>query len=315
MNAPHSTSAAQKGAAPKGAAQNGAARKGAAEQGVESPPGKHIVDTLIEERAQKLTKSALWPLYRSILYPLLLHRKAKRMADAIGPLPGRGVMDYISDLLHLDLAVEGLENVPEKGRVLIAPTHPTGIPDGVAIYDALKPRRPDMTFFANRDAVRAAPGLADMIIPVEWVEEKRSMPRSRETLVAAIKAFNAEQCVILFPSGRISYMDDEKTLVEQDWLPSVAIFARKYNCAVVPAHIEARNSWLYYWFWNLNTELRDITLFHELLNKKGKAYKVSFGAPIPPEALKGDPPHVADALRKHAMALGNDAPQWRALDG
>ena len=279
---------------------------------------KHIVDALIEERAQKLTKSRFWPLYRSILYPLLLHRKAKHMANAIAPLSGAGVMDYISDLLHLDLIVEGLENVPETGRVLIAPTHPTGIPDGVAVYDALKSRRPDMTFFANRDAIRAAPGLEDMIIPVEWMEEKRTMLRSRETLAGAIKAFNQEQCVILFPSGRISFMDDTKTLIEQDWLPSVAIFARKYDCVVVPAHIEARNSWLYYWFWNLNTELRDITLFHELLNKKGKPYKITFGAPITPDALKGEPPHVADALRKHAMALGNndqggDAPQWRAI--
>lgn len=307
MNAPQPTAAAKTGDARKDAVEQGAS------EGVEGAPGKHIVDTLIEERAHKLTRSRLWPLYRSVLYPLLLHRKAKRMADAIAPLPGRGVMDYISDLLHLDLAVAGLENVPEKGRVLIAPTHPTGIPDGVAVYDALKARRPDMTFFANRDAMRAAPGLADMIIPVEWVEEKRTMPRSRETLVAAIKAFNAEQCVILFPSGRIAYMDETRTLVEQDWLPSVAIFARKYNCTVVPAHIEARNSWLYYWFWNLSTELRDITLFHELLNKKGKPYKISLGKPVPPEALKGDPPQVADALRRHAMAHGGAAPAWRPL--
>ena len=276
---------------------------------------RHIVDVLIEERAQKLVRSRLWPLYRSILYPVLLHRKAKRMADAIAPLSGRGVMDYLQDLLHLDLTATGLENVPEKGRVLIAPTHPTGIPDGIAVYDALKARRPDMTFFANRDAIRAAPGLADMIIPVEWVEEKRTMPRSRETLAAAIRAFNAEQCVILFPSGRISYMDETKTLVEQEWLPSVAIFARKYNCAVVPAHIEARNSWLYYWFWNLNTELRDITLFHELLNKKGKSYTISFGTAIAPEDLKGDAPQVAEALRKHAMAHGGDAPPWLPVEG
>lgn len=288
----------------------------AAQAGAEGVNDKHIVDVLIEERAQKLIRSRLWPLYRSILYPVLLHRKAVRMADAVADLSGQGVMDYISNLLHLDLTVEGLENVPDKGRVLIAATHPTGIPDGVAVYDALKTKRPDMTFFANRDAMRAAPGLAEMIIPVEWVTEKRTMLRSRETLAAAIKAFNQDQCVILFPSGRISFMDDTKTLVEQEWLPSVAIFARKYNCTVVPASVEARNSWLYYWFWNLNTELRDITLFHELLNKKGQSYKISFGKPIAPEALKGDPPQVADALREHAMALANGgAPQWRPVEG
>ena len=287
----------------------------AAGDGADAASDKHIVDALIEERAQKLMRSPLWPLYKRILYPLLLHRKAIKMADAIAPLSARGVMDYISALLHIDLAVEGVKHIPKHGRILIAATHPTGIPDGVAMYDALKAHRPDMTFFANRDAIRAAPGLADMIIPVEWVEEKRTMLRSRETLASAIKAFNREQCVILFPSGRLAFMGGDKKLVEQDWLPSVAIFARKYDCAVVPAHVEARNSWMYYWFWKLNTELRDITLFHELLNKKGAPYKITFGHPIQPEALKGDPPTVADALRRHAMSLGDSLPVWRAIDG
>jgi putative hemolysin len=152
-----------------------------------------------------------------------------------------------------------------------------------------------------------------MIIPVEWVSEKRTILRSRETLVSAIKAFNDEKCVVLFPSGRLAFMDEQRKLTEQEWLPSVAIFARKYDCPIVPAHIEARNSWLYYWFWKLNTELRDITLFHELLNKKGKTYKIIFGAPIEPGALKGDPQLVAAALREHAASHGNKAKSWQPL--
>ena len=274
---------------------------------------KHIVDVLIEERAEKLIHSRLWPLYRAILYPLLLHGPAVRMANAVADLSARGVFDYVSDLLHLHMDVKGLENLPAKGRVLIASTHPTGIPDGVAMFDAIKDRRPDMTFFANRDAVRAAPGVADMIIPVEWVAERRTMLRSRETLVSAIKAFNDEKCVVLFPSGRLAFMDENKTLTEQEWLPSVAIFARKYNCPIVPVHIEMRNSWLYYWFWKLNTELRDITLFHELLNKKGKTYKITFGAPIEPSLLKGDAPQVAEALRRHAVSHRGEPNQWRPV--
>jgi len=236
------------------------------------------------------------------------------MADAISNLSARGVFDFISNLLKLDVKTTGLENIPATGRVLIASTHPTGIPDGIAMFDALKQRRPDMTFFANRDALRAAPGLEEMVIPVEWVQHKRTPSRSRETLEGAIKAFQAEKCVVLFPSGRLAFMDGGKHLTEQEWLPSVAIFARKYNCPIVPAHIEMRNSWLYYWFWKLNTELRDITLFHELLNKKNKTYRITFGAPIEPEALRGDAKEVAAALRRHAIAL-KDAPQnWRPLN-
>ncbi|WP_425410677.1 1-acyl-sn-glycerol-3-phosphate acyltransferase [Hyphococcus sp.] len=275
---------------------------------------KHIVDILIEERAQKLIASPLWPLYRAILYPLLLHGPAVRLADKIADLSGFEVMQEVSALLHLNIDATGLEHVPEKGRVLIAATHPTGIPDGVAMFDALKDRRPDMIFFANRDAIRAAPRLEEMIIPVEWVAQKRTMLRSRETLTSAIKAFQNERCVVLFPSGRLAFMDDDKQLTEQDWLSSPAIFARKYDCPIVPAHIEMRNSWLYYWFWKLNKELRDITLFHELLNKKGKTYRITFGPPIPPAALKGDPKIVSDALRKHAMQLSHATRPWRPAE-
>lgn len=275
---------------------------------------KHIVDVLIEERAEKLMRSRLWPLYKRVLYPILLYKPARRMADAVADLPARGVFDYISALLHIELDARGLEHVPKKGRVLIASTHPTGIPDGVAMFDALKRRRSDITFFANRDAIRAAPGLEDMIIPVEWVEERKSHVKSRETLVSAIRAFQSERCVVIFPSGRLAYMDENKRLTEQEWLPSVAVFARKYDCPVAPVQIEMRNSWLYYWFWKINEELRDITLFHELLNKRGKSYKITFGPLIAPDALKGDAAEVAARLREHAMEGVLRGAPWRPAD-
>lgn len=268
---------------------------------------KHIVDELIEERAERLMHSPLWPLYKSILYPILLYGPAVKMADDIANYDAPGVFDYVSDLLDIDLSVSGLENIPQKGRVLIASTHPTGIPDGVAMYDALKSVRPDMTFFANRDAIRAAPGIADMIIPVVWRPEDRNPTSSRETLTEARAAFQADRCVVLFPSGRLAFMDNDRQLTEQPWLGSVISFARKYQCPIVPAKIVMRNSWLYYWFWRINTELRDITLFHELLNKKKKPYKIAFGAPIDPGDLEGTPTAAADALRRRAMGLPGEA--------
>jgi putative hemolysin len=264
--------------------------------------GKHMVEVLIEERAKKLVKSPFWPLYRAILYPLLKEPVARRMADAIAAMSGREAMDHVSSILKLNVEMTGLDHVPTSGRVIIASIHPTGIADGVAMYDALKARRPDHCYFANRDAIRVAPRLAEFVIPVEWVAEKRTRQRSRETLVEAKKAFTEERCIVLFPSGRLAFMDENKKLVEREWLTSVAIFARKYDCAIVPAHIAARNSRLYYLFWKINTELRDITLFNELLNKRRKTYVLRFGPPIPPEALDGDPVEVTKALREHAAS-------------
>lgn len=272
-----------------------------------------MVEILIEERAQKLMRSPFWPIYKSVLYPLLKEPKARRMADAIEALPGREAMDYVSGILSLDIRTSGLENIPEMGRVIIASVHPTGIADGVAMYDALKGRRRDLCFFANRDAIRVAPRLSEIVIPVEWVMEKRTRQRSRETLVEARRAFTEERCVILFPSGRLAFEGDDGRLVEREWLTSVAIFARKYECPIVPAHITARNSRLYYWFWKINTELRDITLFNELLNKRGKTFDIKFGPMIQPSEIEGDPVEVTKALREHAAHDFPEGKPWVPL--
>lgn len=262
--------------------------------------GKHIVEILIEERAQKLMRSPFWPLMKAVLYPLLKEPAARRMADAIAAMPGRAAMEHVSGILALDVRVSGLDHVPERGRVLIASTHPSGIADGVALYDALKARRPDLVFFANRDALRVAPGFADVVIPVEWVEAKRTRQRSRETLLMTKRAFEEERCIVLFPSGRLAMMGEDGALVEREWMNSIAIFARKYACPVTPANIISRNSRLYYLFWKINAELRDITLFNELLNKRGRPFDIAFGPAIPPDALGADPAAAARRLRDHA---------------
>ncbi len=262
---------------------------------------RHIIDILLEERCQKMLNSVLWPVYKSVLYPLLRYGEAVKMANTISDMSGREIFDFISTRLTLNVTVEGFEHIPPSGRVIIASTHPTGIADGVAIFDALKTVRPDMMVYANRDAIRAAPALSQIIIPVEWVVEKRTRQRSRETLVETKKAFKGEQCLVLFPSGKLAYMDKNKNLIEQEWMTSVVNLARKYECDVVPVNMRARNSWLYYWFRNLGTELRDITLFNELLNKKGKPFHLTFGPAIRHQDLAGDPADVTKALQNHAI--------------
>ena len=278
------------------------------------PPGKHVVDVLIEERAPTLVASRAWPLWRAVLYPLLKEPLARRMADNLVGKSGHEAMEIVSDQLALNLSVSGLDHVPETGRVIVASTHPTGIADGVAMYDALAARRPDLAFFANRDALRVSKRFEEILIPVEWRADKRTRARSRETLVASRIAFDAGRCVVLFPSGRLAFMDENKVLTEQAWMNSVATLARKYDCPVVPAHIRSRNSWLYYWFRNIGPELRDITLFNELLNKKGKTFDIAFGPPIPADDLKGDPQEVTDALRAHALENVRAGKPWRPLE-
>ena len=114
----------------------------------------HIVDVLIAERAPRLTASPLWPVVRPALYGVLGYGAAVRMADAIRDLSGTETFDYVSDLLRLKVTTTNLDRLPATGRCVVVCNHPTGIADGVAVFDAIKQRRTDMIFFANADAIR-----------------------------------------------------------------------------------------------------------------------------------------------------------------
>lgn len=260
----------------------------------------HIVDQLIHERSLKLSRHPLWPLMRPVLLRIFRYHEAVRMADDIAQLPGREAMQFLSNLLSLDLTLAGAENLPAKGGFILAPNHPTGIADGIAVFDALKDHRPDMAIFANRDALRVSAGFRDLIIPVEWRAGEKSHAKSRDTLAMTARAFAEERAVVLFPSGRIAYWN-EGSLTERPWQSSAVALARRYEVPIVPAHITARNSGLFYFLAKHSTELRDMTVFHELLNKKKFGFTITFGRPIPHSRLVGEAADVTAALQNHTV--------------
>jgi len=260
-------------------------------------PDEHIVDVLIRERAPRLSSSPLWPVARPPLYALLGYRKARAMADAVAPLGGREALDYASGLLRLKVEARGLERAPRQGRFIVVCNHPTGLADGVAVDDALKPVRPDLVFFANADAHRVNPRLGEVFIPVEWVEAKRTRERTRLTVRLAQEALEDERALIIFPAGRIARRSPAG-LADPPWAPSALSLARRHRAPILPVHLAGPPSTLFQLFNRLSPELRDITLFHELLNKRGGAFRLTAGPLIPPEAI-GDPAETTLALKRY----------------
>lgn len=258
---------------------------------------RHIVDVLIAERAPRLTRSIAWPLVRPALYPVLNYRAARRMAEAVGPLSGAATLDYMSDLLGLRVSTINLERLPTAGRCVVVCNHPTGIADGIAVFDAIRTRRSDAVFFANADALRVSPRLAETLIPVEWVVDKRTREKTRATLDAARAAFEADRCVVMFPAGRLARVGRDGSLLDPEWAPTATSLARKYKAPVVPIHVAGPTSRLFHLFNRVSDELRDITLFHELLNKRKKAFRLSVGLPIDPARLDLDAARATYALK------------------
>ncbi|MEL6726376.1 MAG: 1-acyl-sn-glycerol-3-phosphate acyltransferase [Pseudomonadota bacterium] len=270
----------------------------------------HIVDRLIKERCPSFVDHWSWPVIRPMLYTLLGYARACRTTDYLQTLNGGDSFDHLTEELSVNLTLNAIERMPKEGRLVVAANHPTGLADGVAVWDALRRVRRDIVFFANADALRVNPGFSDVLIPVEWVMDKRSPAKTRETLRLAKEAFAEEKCVVIFPSGKLAKKIDG-VLTEQEWMPTVVSLARKYKAPVQPLNLQATNSWLYYFFSELNGELRDITLFHELLNKRGSAFEMTFGPLIAPDRLEGDANAQTLALRDYVstgLAHGPETP-------
>lgn len=266
---------------------------------------RHIVDRLIEERAPKLRqRERVWAAVKTFGFPMLGYKKAVGIADAIAPRSGTDTLQWVSDYLYLRPVPENIEVVPETGGCVIIANHPGGIADGVAVWDVLRERRPDVCFFANRDALRVSPGLSDLIIPVEWRQNHRSRENARETLRAALDAFKSGRCVVIFPAGRMAEWNWKTwKLTEKPWMPTAVSFARRFGHPIIPLGVRQRMPVLYYALAQIHDELKDMTVFQGFIGKKGAYYPLRFGEPIDPGTLPVNEAEATALIRRHCEAL------------
>jgi putative hemolysin len=253
----------------------------------------HIIDELLDERSDTLRRVPfLWFALRRWCLPLFRYHDAVDWADRLGPCGGLEALRAFGDHLRLRVDVRGLEHVPRRGPVLIVANHPTGVVDAIAIYEAIGSIRPDLCFFTNRDVVRIVPRAREFVIPVEWLKHKRTPERMRETLEATHAAFAEERAIVIFPAGGIA-RGTLGGIRDLPWRPTAMKLLRKWRPPVVPLHIRARNSMLYYALEQIHDEVRDLLRFREILGKRGVNFEVTLGPLLKPAALQGD---VDDAI-------------------
>ncbi|MEM9709434.1 MAG: 1-acyl-sn-glycerol-3-phosphate acyltransferase [Pseudomonadota bacterium] len=276
---------------------------------------KDRIDPLIEERAPWLFGNSFFAEpAREMLNSLLGYHRTVALAEIFRDMPVDRIMDELALLLAKDVKVSGTANIPARGPALIVANHPTGIADGIMLWHALSQIRPDLFIYANSDIMRILPQFGDIIAPVEWQPHKRSHSKTRETMAYTRSAIDAGRLGVIFPSGRLAKRRG-LWLFERPWMASAAMIARKFDLPVIPINIRARNSALFYFFDLIHPTLRDITLFHETLNKGRQPYRITVGAPIRPADLSAKSEEGILALRKATLRLGGrHAPKVSLVD-
>ncbi|CAM4026936.1 lysophospholipid acyltransferase family protein [Palleronia rufa] len=276
---------------------------------------KERIDEQIVERAGWLERpNPVVSGIRAVLNRMLSYDRTIALAREMESWSGPRIMDRMGRMLAQEVEVTGLDRIPRAGGALIVCNHPTGIADGIILWSLLAPIRPDLFFYANSDILRVVPQLESMIAPVEWRQDKRSHSKTRETMAYTREALSNDRLGIIFPSGRLAKRRGLR-LYERPWMTSAAMIARKFDVPVIPINIRARNSALFYIFDLIHPSLRDITLFHETLNKARQPYRISVGDPISPKALSADAEDAIDVMRRATLALGGrHAPEVSLLD-
>ena len=276
------------------------------------------IDPLIVERAPWLGAPGLGAgVARPVLNSLLSYARTVQMAESLAQLEARALMQKAARMIARDVRVSGLSHIPATGPALIVANHPTGIADGLVVTRILTALRPDVYFYANADILRVLPQLGDVIAPVEWRPEKRTQAKTRATMAFTRAAIAQGRLGVIFPSGRLAKRHGLR-LQERPWMASAATIARKYGLPVIPVHLTACNSALFYAFDTIHPSLRDITLFHETLNKGRAPFAVRVGTPIDGGALPACSQTAIAVLRAATLALApapRVGPIWRSGKG
>ena len=65
-----------------------------------------------------------------------------------------------------------------------------------------------------------------------------------------------------------------------NWHPTAISLARKFDAPVIPLAVRQRMPFLYYALAQINEELKDMTVFQGLIDKRRSKYRLQYGRPM-----------------------------------
>ncbi|MDP2423883.1 MAG: 1-acyl-sn-glycerol-3-phosphate acyltransferase [Bacteroidales bacterium] len=190
-------------------------------------------------------------------------------------------LEFIGSMLEefrVKIETEGIENIPQDGRFVVASNHPLGGLDGMALMWVMGRVRKDLLFPVN-DLLMNIPNLRPLFIPLN------KHGRNAENLELFDKAFAGDSAILYFPAGLCSRKVEGK-IVDLEWKKTIITKARRFQRNVIPTYIHGRNSTFFYNLANLRLKLgikSNIEMFflvNEMFKQKDKIIRIKFGKAI-----------------------------------
>ena len=193
-------------------------------------------------------------------------------------------IDQVFQFLKIDFGtgVRDIENIPPKGRVIIVVNHPLGGLDGLALLRLVSNVRRDVRIVVNELLLHISQ-LNNLLLPVDVIGGKTK----KADIYRVRQALNNDEAVIIFPAGEVSRAG-AKGIRDRHWLPGFIQLANAVRSPILPIHIKARNSALFYAISRISQPLSMLMLPREMLGFKGKI-SFTIGQAIAPGVIKGLP--------------------------
>lgn len=198
------------------------------------------------------------------------------------PNTGSAFCTGVYDYLHLELSVEGLENLRDGERYIFASNHPLGGLDGIGLIKILGAKYGDdnISFLVN-DMLMYVEPLRDVFLPIN-----KFGAQGRAASAAIAKAYESEGQIIIFPAGLVSRLQKGGEIKDLQWQKSFVQKAIEYKRDIVPVRFEALNRKRFYRtaklrkMFGIKVNLEQAMLPAEVFAAKGKHFRVIFGTPI-----------------------------------
>lgn len=192
------------------------------------------------------------------------------------------------------------ENIPVEGPLIVVANHPLGMVDAIALLQMIGSVRRDVRILGN-DVLAAVPQLGPLLLPVD-VFGKGSASKMRNIF----RSIEAGEVLVMFPAGEVSRMG-AGGVRDGKWNDGFARIAMRTGVPVLPVHIAARNSAMFYGLSMLAKPLSTAMLPREATSGK---QRVGFriGKLVDAEELKkvsgGSAEQAAKLMRRHVYRVG-----------
>ena len=215
----------------------------------------------------------------------------RQMNEMLRKCRGKRDADFCRCMFeHLGITyrVEGAENLPKDGRVIIVCNHPLGGLDGMMLIDYFTQIYGKGLKFIVNDLLMAIEPLRGVFLPIN-----KHGHQSRDSFRGIDEAMSSDMPVLIFPAGLCSRKGKDGRVSDLKWQKTFVNKAIQHERTVIPVFFKGRNSNFFYNFarlrersgLKLNIEM--IRLPREMFRSAGQSFKIRIGRPIAWQTLEG----------------------------